>query len=84
MVIGLSIITTGGSFTTYTAGEVSLNALDVCHSSPVATTSDLPYISSEFGLVIPLEKAFTAAAFDLDDKTSILCFDVERPPASLS
>lgn len=82
-VITLSIMATGASFPPCgDSGTPSLNTLDVCHSSPVAASSDLPYMSACPCLPLPPQAASILKPFRMSVNPPLLAFQDERPPKS--
>jgi hypothetical protein len=83
LVFTLSIMATGASFhPCRDSGAQSLNTLDVCHSSPVAANSDLPYLSACACTPLPLRATGVCEPFRISIIPFVLAFQDERPPNS--
>jgi hypothetical protein len=83
LVITLSIMATGASFHPCgDPGTPSLNTLDVCHSSPVAANSDLPYLSACPCLPLPPQAASILKPFRMSVNPFLIALQDERPPKS--
>lgn len=81
LVITLSIMATGASFPPCgDPGTLSLNTLDVCHSSPVAANSDLPYMSACPCLPLPPQAASILKPSRMSINPLLIAFQDERPP----
>ncbi len=83
LVFCLSIMATGASF--HPGGEPAAPAvrtLDVCHSSPLAANSDLPYISACPCTPLPLQDAGICEPFRISVIPPVAAFQDERPPKS--
>lgn len=83
LVITLSIMATGAAFHPCgDPGTPSISTLDVCHSSPVAANSDLPYLSACACTPLPLRAAGICEPFRISVIPAVLAFQDERPPKS--
>jgi hypothetical protein len=85
LVFCFSIIATGASFDP--GGEPvapTVKALDVCHSSPLAANSDLPYISACPSTPLPLRAATILKPCRISIHPLLIAFQDERPPKAFS
>jgi len=82
LVITLSIMATGASFHPCGNSTPSINTLDVCHSSPAAANSDLPYLSASACSPLPLRATGVCELFRISIIPPVFAFQDERPPKS--
>jgi hypothetical protein len=81
VVIVVSVISTGSPFLSFGhAGEVSIQQLDVCHSSTPVVNPELPYISACPCCPIRPQVAGVSEPYEMKLIPLVLVFPDEQPP----